>query len=1358
MAPEQYWDTAGQERFRTITSSYYRGAQGIILVYDCTDQDSFNNVKQWMGEIDRYACENVNKLLVGNKTDRTNDKVVDTNQAKTFAESMGIPFIETSAKNATNVEECFVSMARDIKNRLADIQDAPKGDGVTISAPSKNGGKKKIKSVSEINFIPSSTVEWSDTLPSVNLQFRVDYPNAIGGKISFTGGTSPLIYSSDNIIEQNESSTKFNLCLSMKTLNKCGAAIGASSAQCLFTIEYQLTNGSTFSYDYTTPLTINFDTTPPELVKFELKTSGWEDSDIFLRAQISSTGSKFRSGVINLCNDTVSSELESTTFDNSNFVDNLGFIYIDHRVNIYKLGILVSVFSVELYDHLGNKRVYSKQEMVDDFGLESIYVLNDGQSVNTDGIVKSIASIVITAPETLDPSQYNIIKFVTTFGEETTDPIKLFTFTLTSQQHECISVLERRIPSEIYSTFCSIPPYSPSMNFTPNIAVMYQSEHQIAYENPFNQSIIYINPDESGPTINSVVFNVQEFTSIFPIHLTCTINFKTMGSYISEITLPGFIFLPTDLKSGTLSEGILEKNVLFDPTIFNLSTFNLKAKSSNGKITIQSINGPTLSGDYNLNLTYTSGSIPILIRSTADGGPAKLKDVVFSGIDGLTNTKVDYETRKGYLDTNPSSMESRYQVGIRTKNFNIQPGSHNLDVSIYGYGNDHYTTTITERCINATLPDFKNIRPIFVDFKISKSNLLVRQSSTYVTIYVQLRIPEGVPLPTSTVINFDAGQNPRLDPLKCPLSGSSGRIVNFECSIFLKRDMLSHNHKISITVDDAFGTVIPNSLLQFRNRGTYLKVIGLTQDNLGPEFSSLKVLTTNNDRLLLNFTVKAPQGTPQVVSVKFYYFALDSHSYGPRELLFEALNTEPLETSVTKSFISKVINHEDKKYIGTSPYTQYGVEAEITDTNGDRYEYPFGYLKEINPDYLFRVNPNPNSFPDISNIVISPEQSDTTNQDVEVTIKVTLSDYSNINWIEGSLVSHFCNIRIPLESPNLQERPITIKAKVPRFTNETLSLELKLINGQYEKEFNTLDLVLKGFPTAKFVSSQIPSDPQLNNLQLSMDSSNNKMDISLKVQGEMREAYLTPLTLSKDLNLVKFKQSPNDPTTWILTETLYLPIEGSTFFSLSLVSKGLKAITLDPLQLAAQSQPNHAHTASILALKIPRFTNIVHKYVNDVLEGNFFANDLNDPTNTDSKCYFYFIPAVGEPKLLSTTPLTLTGNNIYTCRSNKLSGNYTNPGSKYGWSLFLPNQFNLFLTPDNFHGYYNVDALYTIQNSTETTTTTTSSPTTTSTSSPTSTTGDPTTSTPQPSSSISIFSHFSIYSLVILIILNLFIC
>nr|AJO69983.1 organellar Rab protein [Penaeus vannamei] len=142
----QIWDTAGQERFRTITSSYYRGAHGIIVVYDTTDQESFNNVKQWLQEIDRYACENVNKLLVGNKCDLTHKKVVDYLTAKEYADSLCIPFLETSAKNATNVEQAFMTMAAEIKNRMGPPSGgAASTQGVKISPsapvePNTGGG------------------------------------------------------------------------------------------------------------------------------------------------------------------------------------------------------------------------------------------------------------------------------------------------------------------------------------------------------------------------------------------------------------------------------------------------------------------------------------------------------------------------------------------------------------------------------------------------------------------------------------------------------------------------------------------------------------------------------------------------------------------------------------------------------------------------------------------------------------------------------------------------------------------------------------------------------------------------------------------------------------------------------------------------------------------------------------------------------------------------------------------------------------------------------------------------------------------------------------------------------------------
>merc|ERR1719240_1236701 len=120
----QIWDTAGQERFRTITSSYYRGAHGIIIVYDVTDKESFNNVKHWINEIDKYAAEVVNKLLVGNKCDLASKKVVAYDEAKELADGLGVRFMETSAKNAHNVEQAFQTMAKEIKQRVGDKPQA----------------------------------------------------------------------------------------------------------------------------------------------------------------------------------------------------------------------------------------------------------------------------------------------------------------------------------------------------------------------------------------------------------------------------------------------------------------------------------------------------------------------------------------------------------------------------------------------------------------------------------------------------------------------------------------------------------------------------------------------------------------------------------------------------------------------------------------------------------------------------------------------------------------------------------------------------------------------------------------------------------------------------------------------------------------------------------------------------------------------------------------------------------------------------------------------------------------------------------------------------------------------------------
>ena len=138
----QIWDTAGQERFRTITSAYYRGADGIIMVYDVTSTESFEHVSDWLSEVNRYANEGTCKLLVGNKSDM-DDKVVTSEDARAYADSLGIPFLETSAKNASNVEEAFLTMAAELI-RLREAQSATRPNttsGLKLSGTSRSSKK-----------------------------------------------------------------------------------------------------------------------------------------------------------------------------------------------------------------------------------------------------------------------------------------------------------------------------------------------------------------------------------------------------------------------------------------------------------------------------------------------------------------------------------------------------------------------------------------------------------------------------------------------------------------------------------------------------------------------------------------------------------------------------------------------------------------------------------------------------------------------------------------------------------------------------------------------------------------------------------------------------------------------------------------------------------------------------------------------------------------------------------------------------------------------------------------------------------------------------------------------------------------
>ena len=149
----QIWDTAGQERFRTITSAYYRGADGIVMIYDVTNLESFNHVNEWLTEVSRYAAEGTSRLLVGNKCDKIAERVISTEKGKAFADNLGIAFIETSAKDATNVEQAFMAMTEELVNRKGQTSTKSTagyggggGGGMSMSSDRSaggiNGGKK----------------------------------------------------------------------------------------------------------------------------------------------------------------------------------------------------------------------------------------------------------------------------------------------------------------------------------------------------------------------------------------------------------------------------------------------------------------------------------------------------------------------------------------------------------------------------------------------------------------------------------------------------------------------------------------------------------------------------------------------------------------------------------------------------------------------------------------------------------------------------------------------------------------------------------------------------------------------------------------------------------------------------------------------------------------------------------------------------------------------------------------------------------------------------------------------------------------------------------------------------------------
>ena len=140
----QIWDTAGKEHFKNIISSYYRGASGILLIYDITDRESFESLSLWLIEIEKNASKNVKILLIGNNCDLKDKRQVSYQEGKDFAQNNNMLFFEVSAKNNTNINEAFESLVEEIINSGIDEGIKKKEKTIHLSSE-KNGASFKQK-------------------------------------------------------------------------------------------------------------------------------------------------------------------------------------------------------------------------------------------------------------------------------------------------------------------------------------------------------------------------------------------------------------------------------------------------------------------------------------------------------------------------------------------------------------------------------------------------------------------------------------------------------------------------------------------------------------------------------------------------------------------------------------------------------------------------------------------------------------------------------------------------------------------------------------------------------------------------------------------------------------------------------------------------------------------------------------------------------------------------------------------------------------------------------------------------------------------------------------------------------------
>ncbi|XP_066575711.1 ras-related protein Rab-10 [Amia ocellicauda] len=131
----QIWDTAGQERFHTISTRYFRGAHGLLIIYDITNVLSFDNVVWWMKDVDVNAGENVDRIILGNKCDLEDKRVISKEKGQQLAWEHGVKFFETSAKDNINIEQAFSILVEDILKKNYSYGEKP--DVVNLKKPEK---------------------------------------------------------------------------------------------------------------------------------------------------------------------------------------------------------------------------------------------------------------------------------------------------------------------------------------------------------------------------------------------------------------------------------------------------------------------------------------------------------------------------------------------------------------------------------------------------------------------------------------------------------------------------------------------------------------------------------------------------------------------------------------------------------------------------------------------------------------------------------------------------------------------------------------------------------------------------------------------------------------------------------------------------------------------------------------------------------------------------------------------------------------------------------------------------------------------------------------------------------------------